>query len=146
MTNHGDTYSVNIDPEYWWINEDGWGGNAGSETTYVCPNGQATSASEAGYDWTSVDNQPSDGGAVELAPQAEYDVGGRGGSGVNSTEPISQYNSITSTYSESFPHNPNDDWDAGYDLWTDNWTNETMVWNQWTAVKGTGSPQTVSKM
>ena len=22
-------------------------------------------------------------------------------------------------------------WDAAYDLWTDDWTNETMIWNQW---------------
>ena len=22
-------------------------------------------------------------------------------------------------------------WDAAYDLWTNNWSNETMIWNQW---------------
>jgi hypothetical protein len=134
MTNHEDTYAVDYSPEYWWLNEDGWGGGAGSETEYVCPNGQTTSASESGYEETSVDNQPSvDGGAVELAPQVEYDVGGRGdgSSCVNNTAPLSSFTGITSTYSESFPHNPGDNWDAGYDLWTDCWTNETMVWNQW---------------
>ena len=53
-------------------------------------------------------------------------VGGRDG---GTTKTISQFSSITSTFSENFPAAGG--WDAGYDLWTNNWTNETMIWNQW---------------
>ncbi len=52
-----------------------------------------------------------------------------GGPTAASTKPISAYNSITSTFSEDYPAAGS--WDAAYDLWTNNWTNETMIWNQW---------------
>ena len=72
-------------------------------------------------------DQPDVQGQVETYPDTEYDVGGRDNG--PSTKTISAYNSITSTFSEDFPAAGS--WDAGYDLWTNNWGNETMIWNQW---------------
>jgi len=102
----------------WWVNQDAWNGGAGPQSIHVC------SASS----WYAVSNQPNDGGQVETYPDTEYDVGGRN---TASTKPISGFNSITSTFSEAFKSNGKDGWDAGYDLWTNNWANETMIWNQW---------------
>jgi hypothetical protein len=73
-----------------------------------------------------VSNQPNDGGQVETYPDTEYDVGGRD---TPSTKPISGWNSITSTFSESYPSAGG--WDAAYDLWLNNWSTEIMIWNQW---------------
>jgi len=115
-----ETYSVNIDGglEYWWVNNDAWSGSHGPQTINVCSQSS----------WYAVSNQPDLGGAVETYPDTEYDVGGRA-RGTSRT--IAQFKSITSTFSEAFPHVSGDEWDAAYDLWTNNWTNETMVWNEW---------------
>jgi hypothetical protein len=78
--------------------------------------------------WTVTANETDQGGAIETYPDTEYDVGGRDG---GTTKTISQFSTITSTFAEQFPHVANDEWDAGYDLWTNNWSNETMVWNEW---------------
>ena len=59
-------------------------------------------------------------------PRHQYDVGGRDNP---STTPISGFKSITSTFSEL--NSTAGGWDAAYDLWTNNWSNETMIWNQW---------------
>ncbi len=109
----------NTDPgpvENWWVNNDAWSGSHGPETINVCSN----------TSWYATSNQPNDGGQVETYPDTEYDVGGRQH---QSTTPISGWDSITSTFAESNP--PDGGWDAGYDLWTDNWAHETMIWNQW---------------
>ena len=109
----------NTDPggiENWWVSNDSWSGSHGPQTINVC------SASS----WNAVSNQPNIGGQVETYPDTEYDVGGRDG---HTTKPISAFNSITSTFAESNPSAGG--WDAGYDLWTNNWSNETMIWNQW---------------
>jgi hypothetical protein len=76
--------------------------------------------------WYAVSNQPNNAGAVETYPDTEYDVGGRA---AQSSEPISRFNSITSTFSEAYP--PAGSWDAAYDLWLNNWSTEIMIWNQW---------------
>ncbi len=110
----------NTDPsdgsQYYWVNNDAWSGSHGPQTINVC------SASS----WYAVSNQPDNGGQVETYPDTEYDVGGRDNP---STKTIAQWNSISSTFSEAYPSAGS--WDAAYDLWTDNWSNETMVWNQW---------------
>ena len=114
-------FTDNTDPgdiENFWVNNDAWSGSHGPQTINVC------SASS----WNAVSNQPNIGGQVETFPDTEYDVGGRDSP---STKPISGFNSITSTFSESNPTGGNDGWDAGYDLWTNQWSNETMIWNQW---------------
>jgi len=113
--------TINIDPgppspEYWWVNSDTWNGSHGPQTLYVCNQSS----------WYAVSNQPNNGGAVETYPDTEYDVGGRSDP---STTPISGWNSITSTFSEAFPSAGG--WDAGYDLWLNNWSTEIMIWNQW---------------
>ena len=114
--------TVNEDPnsgEYWWVDNDAWSGAPGPQTLFVCNQSS----------WYAVSNQPDVGGQVETYPNTEYDVGGRAnGTGV-ATAPLSAYHSITSTFSEAFPATGG--WDAGYDLWTNDWTNETMIWNQW---------------
>lgn len=100
----------------WWINNDAWSGSHGPQTLYVCSQSS----------WYAVSNQTNNGGQVETYPDSEYDVGGRD---TPSKKTISQWNAITSTFSEKYPSAGS--WDAGYDLWTNNWTNETMIWNQW---------------
>jgi len=104
----------------WWVNNDAWSGSHGPQTLYVCNQSS----------WYAVSNQPNNGGQVETYPDTEYDVGGRGNP---STKTIAQYSSITSTFSEAYPSAGS--WDAAYDLWTNNWTNETMIWNQWTGTE-----------
>jgi len=114
-----ETYSINIGSGgLWWVNNDAWSGSHGPQTIYVC----------SPSSWYAVSNQPNIGGQVETYPDTEYDVGGRDG---GTTKTISQFKSITSTFSEAFPHVSGDEWDAAYDLWTNNWTNETMIWNEW---------------
>jgi hypothetical protein len=76
--------------------------------------------------WYAVSDQPNHAGAVETYPDTEYDVGGRS---TPSSKPISQFNSITSTFSEAYPSAGS--WDAAYDLWLNNWSIEIMIWNQW---------------
>lgn len=100
----------------WWVNNDAWSGSHGPQSIYVCDQSS----------WYAVSNQTDNGGQVETYPDTEYDVGGRDSP---STKTIAQWSSITSTFSENFPTQGS--WDAGYDLWTNNWTNETMIWNQW---------------
>ena len=114
----------NTDPndgEYYWVNNDAWNGSAGPQTLYVCNQSS----------WYAVSNQPNDGGAVETYPDTELDVGGREHP---STTPISGWGSITSTFSEAYPSAGG--WDAAYDMWTDNYTNETMIWNAWAGSNG----------
>jgi hypothetical protein len=115
----GASATYNTDPndaEYYWVNNDAWSGSHGPQAIYVCNQSS----------WYAVSDQTNNGGQVETYPDTEYDVGGRN---TPSTTPISGWDSITSTFSEAYPSAGG--WDAGYDLWTDNWTNETMVWNQW---------------
>ena len=110
----------NTDPndgyQYWWVNNDAWSGSAGPQTMNVCSQSS----------WNAVSDQTDNQGQIETYPDTEYDVGGRNNP---STTPISGFSSITSTFSEAYPSAGG--WDAAYDLWTDNWTNETMIWNQW---------------
>ncbi len=109
----------NTDPgpvENWWVNNDAWSGSHGPQTINVCSN----------TSWFATSNQPNNGGQIETYPDTEYDVGGRDH---QSTTPISGWNSITSTFAESNPSAGG--WDAAYDLWTNNWAHETMIWNQW---------------
>jgi hypothetical protein len=113
----------NIDPsdghQYWWVNNDAWSGGHGPQTIDVCSQSS----------WYAVSNQPNVGGQVETYPSTEYDIGGRSDAAASSSTPISGFSSIDSTFSEAFPSEGG--WDAGYDLWTDDWKNETMIWNQW---------------
>ncbi len=115
------TGSDNTDPndseEYWWVDNDAWDGSHGPQTLYVCNQSS----------WYAVSNQTDNGGQVETYPNTEYDVGGRDN---GTTKPLSAYGSITSTFNEAFP-TTGTSFDAAYDLWTNNWSDETMIWNQW---------------
>ena len=85
--------------------------------------------------WYATSDQKDVQGEVETYPDTEYDVGGRNCAAANSgnpctTTPISGYSTIGSTFSESYP-TTGDSFDAAYDLWLNNWSTETMIWNQW---------------
>lgn len=111
----------------WTVNNDAWNGSHGPQTIYMC----------SPSSWYAVSNQTDQGGAVETYPDTEYFT--------NSTEPISQYNSITSTFSEAFP--TDNSVDAGYDLWMNNWSKEIMIWNEdagdQTYYNTQGTPETI---
>jgi hypothetical protein len=114
----------NTDPgpvENWWVNNDAWSGSHGPQTVSVCNQSS----------WYATSDQPNLGGQVETYPDTEYDVGGRNNP---STEPISGFGSITSTFSEAYPTAGG--WDAAYDLWLNNWGTEIMIWNQWAGSNG----------
>jgi len=119
------TGAINIDPspapENWWVNNDAWNGSHGPQTINVCSQSK----------WDVVSDQPNNAGAVETYADTEYDVGGRK---AQSTEPISGFHSITSTFSEAYPSAGS--WDAAYDLWLNNWSIEVMIWNQWAGAQG----------
>jgi hypothetical protein len=102
--------------EKWWVNNDAWSGSHGPQTIKVCSKSS----------WYALSHQPNQGGQVQTYPDSEYDVGGRN---KGTTTPISAFSSITSTFAES--NDAAGSWDAAYDLWTDNWKHETMIWNQW---------------
>jgi hypothetical protein len=102
--------------QHWWVNNDAWSASHGPQTINVCSKSS----------WYAVSHQPNHGGAVETYPDTEYDVGGRD---KGTTEPITAYSSITSKFAET--NDAAGSWDAAYDLWTDNWKHETMIWNQW---------------
>jgi hypothetical protein len=119
------TGAINIDPspapENWWVNNDAWNASHGPQTLHVCSQSR----------WYVVSDQPNHAGAVETYADTEYDVGGRK---AQSTEPISRFNSITSTFSEAYPSAGS--WDASYDLWLNNWSIEVMIWTQWAGAQG----------
>jgi len=126
-----------IDPadgEFWWVDNDAWSGSHGPQTLYVCNQSS----------WYATSDQPNVQGQVETYPDTEYDIGGRN-NGLPTT-PISGYpaGSITSTFSEADPSAGG--WDAAYDLWTDNWQNETMVWNQWAGSNGVWPGQATTSL
>ena len=119
----------NTDPadgtQNWWVNNDAWNGGAGPQTINVC---NASS-------WYATSNQKDVQGEVETYPDTEYDIGGRSCTAADNgnpctTTPISGYRTIGSTFSESYP-TTGDSFDAAYDLWLNNWSTETMIWNQW---------------
>jgi hypothetical protein len=114
------TGAINADPssagENWWVNNDEWNASHGPQSLNVCSPSR----------WYVVSDQPNNAGAVETYPDTEFDVGGRAS---QSTEPISQFRSITSSFSEAYPSAGS--WDAAYDLWLNNWSIEVMIWNQW---------------
>jgi hypothetical protein len=117
------TGTENTDPgpdEFWWVDNDAWSGSHGPQTIYVC----------SPSSWYAVSNQPNNAGAVETYPNTEYDVGGRQHP---TTTPISDWKSITSTFSEAFPSAGS--WDAAYDLWLNDWGTEIMIWNQWSGAQ-----------
>jgi hypothetical protein len=111
--------SVNADrgkKQNWWVNNDAWSGSHGPQTIKVCSKSS----------WYAMSHQPNQGGQVQTYPDSEYDVGGRAH---GTSQAISAYSSITSTFAET--NDSAGSWDAAYDLWTDNWKHETMIWNQW---------------
>jgi hypothetical protein len=123
--------TINIDggAEYWWVNNDAWNGSHGPQT--ITEYNQSL--------WSAVSDQPNVQGQVETYPDTEYDVGGRAASTNGSDPTIADYagGSITSTFSEKDPSAGS--WDAGYDLWLNEWgtgtSGDIMIWNQWSGAQ-----------
>jgi hypothetical protein len=99
-------------PDDLYVNNNMWNSEAGPQTIYVC----------SANNFYAVSNQPnlaSDPGSVKTYPSVAR----------NFDDPtISSFHTITSTFGESIPAEGN--WDAAYDIWTDDWNNEIMIWNQ----------------
>jgi hypothetical protein len=99
-------------PDGLYVNNNMWNSEAGPQSIYVC-----TASS-----FYAISNQPnlaSDPGSVKTYPSVAR----------NFDDPtISSFHTITSTFGESIPAEGN--WDAAYDIWTDDWNNEIMIWNQ----------------
>ncbi|HSW80068.1 MAG TPA: hypothetical protein VLG47_04805 [Candidatus Saccharimonadales bacterium] len=97
-----------------YVNNNVWNTTeAGPQTIFVC--------SQKSFYVNS--NQPdlaNDRGSIKSYPAVC-------GCGFGDAKQIGQYTNITSTFGESIPHMG--EWDAGYDMWTDNWTNEIMIQN-----------------
>lgn len=106
----------------WWVDNDPWSGSAGPQTVHICNPSS----------WYATSQQTDLQGQVETYPNTEYDVGGRDNGPGYSTVPISKWNTITSTFNETSPSS-GALYDASYDIWTNYWSDETMIWNQWSA-------------
>jgi hypothetical protein len=95
------------------VNNNAWNtSEAGPQTIYVCNSSS----------WYVISNQPnlsSDQGSVKTYPSA--------GEFFSGTQSISSFSNITSTFGVSIP--ALGEWDAGYDIWTNNWADELMIQN-----------------
>lgn len=129
LTAKGDQYdnfpqnTSSSDP--WWVQQDEFGSETVTQDMAVC--------SPSSWTATYPNGVKDDNAATVTYADTEYDVGGRDCSApvnnVCTTTPLSAYTSITSTLSENFPNNSSNSWDATFDIWTDNWTGETEIWN-----------------
>jgi hypothetical protein len=91
-----------------YVNNNMWNNKAGPQTIYVCSAGS----------FYAVSNQ-SDTTSVKTYPSVAR----------NFADPtISSFRSITSDFGEFIPNAGN--WDAAYDIWTNGWNHEIMIWNQ----------------
>ncbi len=79
--------------------------------------------------WYAVSDQPNIGGQVETYPNTEIRRRRRGQWLRSRHRPNHLIQLRHVHLLRSLPSAGT--WDAGYDLWTGNWTNETMIWNQW---------------
>lgn len=95
------------------VNNNVWNtSEAGPQTIYVCNSSN----------WYVVSNQPnlsSDQGSVKSYPSV--------GDFFSGTQTLGSFQNITSSYGISVP--ALGEWDAGYDIWTNNWGNELMIQN-----------------
>jgi hypothetical protein len=99
-----------------YVDQDEWGAVAG-ET-------QTLSANSPG-DWKVVNSTPAGhGGSVTTFPDT--------GAAFNEA-PLSGYSSVTSSFTETMPHNSATSAWAAYDLWFNNWTDEIMIQHDFTS-------------
>ena len=84
---------------------------------------QALSANSPG-DWKVVSSTPAGhGGSVTTFPDTGAPFG---------EAPLSRYSSITSTFTETMPHNSATSAWAAYDLWFNKWNDEVMIQHDFT--------------
>ena len=97
-----------------YVNNNVWNtAEAGPQTLSVCGLGS----------WYVTANQPdlaNDQGSVKSYPSVC-------GCGFGDTKQLGQFTNITTTYGEAIP--AKGEWDSGYDMWTNNWSNEILVEN-----------------
>jgi hypothetical protein len=99
-----------------YVDQDMWGAVAG-ET-------QTLSANSPG-DWKVVNSTPAGhGGSVTTFPDT--------GAAFNEA-PLSGYSSVTSSFTETMPHNSATSAWASYDLWFNNWADEIMIQHDFTS-------------
>ncbi len=100
------------------VRNEAWNDLHGPQTIYACSE----------QSWYVMSNQPNNGGQVETYPDSLYSISG------NKT--INQYNSATSTFGEAYQLTG--DWNAGYDIWANNFdaNTEVMIWNEWNGGPG----------
>jgi hypothetical protein len=82
--------------------------------------------------WSITGSEPVGNTAVHDYPDTQqlfnnWTGHGWNGSGTETNTPISKLSSLTSTFSESMPHNSGTIAEAGYDIWT-NYSSDIMVW------------------
>jgi hypothetical protein len=98
------------------VRNEAWNGTHGPQTIYACNAGS----------WYVTSNQTDHDGAVQTYPDTLYNI--------KQSKPLSQYTSITSTFAEQYPAQGS--WNAGYDIWMNNWNQEVMIWNEWNGSPG----------
>lgn len=90
-----------------YVNNNMWNSAAGPQTIYVC----------SARSFYAVSNQP-ETTAVKTYPSVARNF---------DNPKVSSFSTITSSFGESIPAQGN--WDAAYDIWTNNWNDEIMIWN-----------------
>ena len=99
-----------------YVDQDMWAAQPGQT--------QTLSANSPG-DWQVVSNTPAGhGGSVTTFPDT--------GAAFNEAR-LSSYSSITSSFSETMPHNARTSAWAAYDLWFNKWNDEVMIQNDFTS-------------
>lgn len=95
-------------PDGLYVNNNAWSNSAGQQTINVC-SAKSFSVTSSQPATTSVKTYPSVAWNFDFTPR------------------IGSFTSIDSTFGESIPNTGH--WDAAYDMWTDDWNNEIMIWN-----------------
>jgi hypothetical protein len=112
--------------------------NTNGYNTYVgnnCwgdPNCQFTSTVTDPGNWSTVATEPAGQTAVVAYPNVQqlfnnWSGSGWNGGGNEADTPIAALTSLTSTFTESMPHNAGTIAEWGYDLWT-NYSSDIMIW------------------
>jgi len=91
------------------VQNDAWNGDHGPQTIYAC----------SYNNFYALSNQTNTGGEVKTYPDT--------GEVFNDAKTVGAYTNIISTFAEAIQQQG--EWDAAYDIWTNKWGNELMIWN-----------------
>jgi hypothetical protein len=99
-----------------------------------------TLSASSGPDWQVTANEPAGNGSVMTGPEIQqqannwcaaekvWDSQTQYGCSDEGNTPLTALASLTSTYTESIPHNSQTIAEAAYDIWT-SYPNDIMIWN-----------------